>query len=153
VNHTYLFYEADWKGTGTYCDSIGTAGPIEGFTKIKHIDNMWNLESSMKLCSPNTLEFTNLFEIKPFTEENPRVTNLKSTNSALGTFFGKIIIVEDSLLAYSHTEDHTRVVVEDIRKVDNNTYINHGTLLVDDVHMGSWVITLKSDAAKLKLIK
>jgi hypothetical protein len=153
MNHTYLFQEANWDAKGTYYDAQGLAGPFEGVAQITHHDNIWKLESDMKLCHPNTTKFRNLYEIKPFTENAILETSMESTHPALGKMVGKVVVVEDSLLIFAHSTDHANTVVEEIRHVDHATYVNHGAFFMNNNLVGSWVLNLTTEPQKLKLLK
>ncbi|MBU1917548.1 hypothetical protein KKF63_05465 [bacterium] len=153
MNHTYLFQEAQWQAKGRYHDAQGLAGPFEGVANITHHEGVWKLDSDMRLCHPNTTKFHNLYEIKPFIADNVLETSMTSTHPVLGNLLGKVVVVEDSLLVFAHSEDHSHTIVEEIRCVDHNNYINHGAFFMDNKLIGSWVLNLTTEIQKLKLLK
>ncbi|EKD50332.1 MAG: hypothetical protein ACD_62C00572G0005 [uncultured bacterium] len=152
MRHTYLFYESEWVASGVYYNNAGTSVPFEGGSKITHQDLLWRLDSRITLCRPNTIEFTNTYEITPLVDGQTE-TQFVSRNPSLGRFTGSLIFVEDTIFVCAHSEDHSQMVIETNRKIDNNTYANHGVLLVGNVRMSSWTARLSTEAQKLKLIK
>jgi hypothetical protein len=104
THHTYLFKKGRWIAHGIYSDAVNTTVPAEGDVSITHGRNAWILDGSMKLMTSEPVEFQNRYEITPF-KKGSDFTHWTSVNPALGKLHGTFMVVVDSIISLSTSED------------------------------------------------
>jgi hypothetical protein len=142
MRHTYLFREGVWKAKGFYFDEKGDSVPIEGTSRITHTRNRWINESHMRLLANEGFKFQNRYELVPF-PPNGDFTTWSSANPLLGQLFGKLILVEDSILSVYQTEDGKYSGLEYLEKVNKTFYRNRGALVGGEKKLSSWSVELR----------
>jgi len=145
MEHTFMFQEGQWVANGTYWDERNRRHPATGSTKIVQEENQWiNVGSMMMLAETGLVTFENRYVITPF-EEAKECTDFKAENPKLGTLLGKLVIVGDSILATSSSEDGSIVAVEYLRMVDDTRYENRGFVLQENEKIASWELELQRE--------
>lgn len=145
MKHTFILEEGKWLATGHYFDNEGKAIPIEGSARITHLQQFWLNESRMKLLlEDQPIGIVNDYEITPF-ERGRESTDWKSSNPSLGHFYGKFVIVGDSILSICASKDGTYRATEYLLKVADDHYRNRGAFFRGDVKVSSWEVELKRE--------
>ena len=142
MHHTYLFQEGLWIASGFYFDETNHLIPMGGETRITHQENLWLIESSMKIILEDPTSFQSHYEIIPFLPDRDD-TSWQSLNPAMGKLLGTFVVVDDSILSFFQSEDKRFTGTEYWLKMDDATYKNRGVLFEGDQKGSSWVAELR----------
>ena len=143
TKHTFLFQEGLWVAGGIYFDDRDHPLPLEGKTRVSHLEGLWVNEGAMELKSgANPLIIHNRYEIIPF-QEGSTVTTWKSSNPAAGLLLGRFVIVEDAILSACLSENGDFSGSELLLKITDTHYLNRGVFLKGDEKLSSWAVELK----------
>jgi hypothetical protein len=143
VQHTFLFQEGLWIAGGAYFDDRDNALPLEGKTRVTHLEGLWINEGAMELKSgAGALIIHNRYEIIPF-PEGGAVTAWKSSNPAAGLLLGRFVIVENAILSACRSEKGDFSGSEFLLKINDAHYVNRGVFLRGDAKLSSWAVELK----------
>jgi len=83
----------------------------------------------------------NRYVVKPF-DEGKECTRFRAENPGLGRLSGSIVVVGDSVLAVSSSDDGSIAAVEYFRRLSDTLYENRGFLLKRDEKVSSWDLEL-----------
>lgn len=140
MNHTFLFQEGTWLASGNFYDAENNITPVEAKTTITHQDNLWLNEGSMKVLSDTPVEFQNRYEITPFERD---FTTWRSFNPAVGTLFGQMEIIEDTIISIYTSENSEYSGCECMVKVADDVYKSKGFLCKGKEKISSWSVVVK----------
>ena len=143
IEHTFLFQEGIWIAKGHYFDDMDRAFPLEGMTRIMHLETLWINEGEMEIkTGDNPIKIYNRYEIAPFKKDR-NVTTWESQNPDLGILLGRFVIVGDTIISICHSENVEYSGAEIILKTDNIHYKNRGVLFKGNDKLSSWSIDLQ----------
>jgi len=142
MEHTFLFEQGEWTANGNYSDEKNRRLPATGTSKITHAENHWIHQSSLTMFSLTGLvAVENRYVVKPF-DEGKECTRFRAENPGLGRLSGSIVVVGDSVLAVSSSDDGSIAAVEYFRRLSDTLYENRGFLLKRDEKVSSWDLEL-----------
>jgi len=143
TRHTFLFHEGLWAAGGFYFDYRERPLPLEGKTRVSHLEGLWVNEGAMELkTGDDFLIIHNRYEIIPF-KEGSAMTTWKSSNPAAGLLLGRFFIVEDAILSACLSECGDFSGSEFLLKISDEHYLNRGIFLRGDEKLSSWTVDLK----------
>ncbi len=142
MHHTYLFQEGLWIASGFYFDETNRLIPMGGETRITHQEDLWLIQSSMRIILEDPTTFQSDYEIIPFLPDRDHTT-WQSINPAMGKLFGKFVVVDDSIISFFQSEDGQFTGTEYLLKADDTTYKNRGVLFEGGQKGSSWVAELR----------
>jgi hypothetical protein len=138
TRHTFLFREGTWKALGYYSDAMGNVHPMEGESKISRLKNKNIAEVKMVLLGTSASSFVQYFEIP----DNSGIDNQNwsSLNMVSGQMEGKVMFMNEYIYLMYNSPDGKYSGVENLERVDDIHYKNHGFAFVNDQKMASWVL-------------
>lgn len=143
TKHTFLFQEGLWVAGGFYLDYRDRPLPLEGKTRVSHLDGLWVNEGAMELkTGDDSLIIHNRYEIIPF-KKGAAITTWKSSNPAAGLLLGRFVVVEDAILSVCLSENGDFSGSEFLLKISDDHYLNRGIFLKGDEKLSSWAVELK----------
>jgi hypothetical protein len=142
MHHTYLLQEGLWIASGFYFDETDRLIPMGGETSITHRENLWLLQSTMRILLEEPTGFHSDCEIIPFLPGR-NDTTWQSLNPAVGKLLGRFVIVDDSILSFFQSEDGRFTGAEYLLKMDDATYRNRGVLFEGDRKGSSWIAEMR----------
>jgi len=142
VQHTFLFQEGLWIAGGVYFDDRERPMPLEGKTRVTHLEGLWVNEGAMELKSGDrSLILHNRYEIIPF-PDGGTITTWKSSNPAIGLLLGRFAIVKNAILSACLSEKGDFSGSEFLLKISDSHYVNRGVFLRGDAKLSSWAVDL-----------
>ena len=142
MHHTYLFHEGLWIVSGYYFDKTNRLIPMGGETRITHQENLWLVQSSMRIILEDPTSFHSDYEIVPFLPGRD-YTTWQSFNPAMGKLLGRFAVVDDSIISFFQSEDGQFTGTEYWLKGDDTLYKNRGVLFERDQKGSSWIAELR----------
>lgn len=142
MKHTFLFEEGLWVAKGEYADKDNKVFSMEGSTRTTHKKDLWVNEGLVTVLVNNQpVEFRNRYEIMPF-EKGKDFTFWQSTFPQLGKFFGRFMVVDDTLISTFVSDSGEYSGNEYIIKVSDINYRNRGFIFRNDEKLSSWATEL-----------
>jgi hypothetical protein len=143
MEHTFLFQEGIWIARGFYCDDKDRALPLEGMTRITHMEGLWINEGEMEITAGDKpIKFSNRYEIVPL-EEGKSHTTWESLNPDLGILLGRFAIVDDTIISTCRSRSSDYTGTEFLIKMSDTHYKNRGVLLKGNDKLSSWSVDLQ----------
>lgn len=143
MKHTFLFQEGIWIAQGHYFDDMDRALPLEGMTRIMHLEALWINEGEMEIkAGDNPITMYNRYEIIPF-REGGNETTWESLNPDIGTLLGRFVIVDDAIISTCRSQSGGFSGSEFLLKVSDTHYKNRGVLLKGHDKLSSWSVDLR----------
>jgi len=143
VQHTFLFQEGLWIAGGLYFDDRDRSLPLEGKTRVTHLQGLWINEGAMELKSgADSVIIHNRYEIIPF-EEDSAMTTWKSSNPATGPLLGRFVLVENAILSACRSESGNFTGSEFLLKLSDEHYLNRGVFFRGEEKLSSWSVELR----------
>ena len=143
VEHTFLFQEGIWNARGHYFDDTDRALPLDGMTRIMHLETLWINEAEMEIKTGDNspIKIYNRYEIAHF-KKGRNVTTWESQNPDLGILLGQFVIVGDTIISMCRSKNGEYSGTEIILKIDDTHYKNRGVLFKGNDKLSSWSIEL-----------
>jgi hypothetical protein len=141
TRHTFLFREGTWKALGYYSDALGNVQHMEGEFHISRLKNRQVAEARINLLGKNASTFVQYFEI-PDQDMNEH-KSWNSLNLISGQMEGKVMYMNEYIFLMYSSPDGKYSGVENLEKVNDLHYKNHGFAFVNDQKMASWVMDIR----------
>ena len=143
MKHTFLFLEGIWIAQGHYLDDMDRALPLEGKTRIMHMEGLWINEGEMEIkAGDKPIKIYNRYEIVPF-KVGRYITTWESLNPDLGTLLGQFVVVDDTLISTCCSKNGEYTGTEFLLKVSDMHYKNRGVFFKGNDKISSWNIDLR----------
>ncbi|HYA15259.1 MAG TPA: hypothetical protein VEF33_13065 [Syntrophales bacterium] len=128
---------------GHYFDDTDRALPLEGMTRIMHLEAMWINEGEMEIkAADKPIKIYNRYEIVPF-REGRHITTWESLNPDLGILQGRFVIVGDTIISTCRSENGDYAGTEIMLNVSDMHYKNRGVLFKGNDKLSSWSVDLR----------
>ena len=141
IQHTFLLTPGTWSVKGLYFDETEKSVTASGEIIIKHEDENWVTEQTIKLTESPEPKLTNTYNITPI-KENGKVAKWKAGNELLGQLIGSYMLQEEYIISLFETEDKKYSGTEYFIYVDDERYRNRGVLFEGDKKLFSWTVEL-----------
>lgn len=143
IKHTFLLTEQSWIATGVYFDSADNPIPAAGESSIIHQPDRVIIESIIRIFGDAPQEIKNRYEVLPFSDDTPYVTQWESFNSKLGKLKGQFVIIDDTIFSLYQSDETIYSGTEVLIKTSDNCYQNKGCLFKGPDKISSWTFELK----------
>jgi len=144
MKHSYLFKEGLWIVKGTYTGETGAAVEMEGESRTLHRSSLWVTEGYVRLLAPGApVQFESRYEIVPF-EKGKNHTSWKSSNPVTGSFSGKFVEIDDTLISTFASAGNEYSGAEILIQSSETHYRSRGFVFNGDRQMASWAADLMS---------
>ena len=141
MNHTFLFEPGLWTLTGMFWSAEGLGIAVDGRTEISHGKDCWLLAGRMRVRASPPAEFVNIYSIQV---PGPGALSSKwsSENSTLGRLHGVFTVIGPTILSIYRSERGGYQGTEHLRQINPEQYEAFGALLMEDMRLSSWQVTL-----------
>lgn len=144
VMHTFLVREGRWRGHGSATSRDGISHPATGITVIEHRDEVWLMDSTMRVESIPPADYHTIYEVTPFDFEIG-IAEWSSQNEDLGPLIGRLLVVEDVIHTQFRTRDGCCSGVERMQLERDGSYTVAGSLFEGARRLTSWTMALTRD--------
>ncbi|MHB1420342.1 MAG: hypothetical protein ACYCX4_12285 [Bacillota bacterium] len=141
MDHTFLFKEGTWFSTGKFYGSRNNAFSAEARMVVTHLQELWLVESFVKLLLDKPVEFQNRYEIKPIQSDH---TDWYSFNPERGgDVHGKFMVVEDTIFSTYASDNGVFSSLESTVKISDDAYTVKGFAFKEGKKQSSWSLDFK----------
>ncbi|HDP99555.1 MAG TPA: hypothetical protein ENN22_10300 [bacterium] len=141
IKHTFLLEEGIWRAEGIYRGADQKAISSEGEAKITHHAFLWINEGVMRMQLEKPIEIHNRYEIVPLAPARD-FTSFIAINPTSGKLFGKLMLVDDTILSSFVSESGEYSGTEVLIKINDELYNNRGFSFYKNTKLSSWSMTL-----------
>jgi hypothetical protein len=123
---------------GYYSDALGNIHALNGESTISNLRKKFVAEVRFILSGEYESSFVQFFEVPELASEEHQ--NWSTHNLVSGTMEGKLMLMNEFIFLMYNSPDGRYSGVENLERVDDMHYRNHGFAFVNEQKMASWVM-------------